>query len=92
MRSLSYSKRFKKSLKRYIRSGNFNLNELQVLIQKVWRGERLEERYQNHKLSGVFEGYSECHIRPDLLLIYHIDMQASRLTIFDIGSHSELFG
>ncbi len=89
---LSYSRRFKKSLKKRVRSGNFNLNEIQLLIHKLRLGERLEEKYQNHKLSGIFEGYNECHVKADLLLIYHVDIKDGVITIFDIGSHSELFG
>ncbi len=91
MKGLSYSKRFKKSFKRYERSGSFNLKELQITIQKLREGKQLEERYQNHKFSGVFEGYHECHIKSDLLLIYYVDTDADIVTVFDIGSHSELF-
>lgn len=91
MRKLAYSKRFKKSLKRLLKSGSFNLTELKIVIQKLRLGEPLEERRRDHKLSGTFEGYGECHIKSDLLFIYHIDTEENSLTAFDIGSHSDLF-
>lgn len=48
-------------------------------------------RYKTHALKGVYKGYKECHIKPDLLLIYQ--KQDDRLILYclDIGTHSELF-
>jgi mRNA interferase YafQ len=46
---------------------------------------------RDHSLSGDWVGYRECHIKPDLLLIYKKQGKDSiRLARF--GSHSELFG
>jgi len=82
---------FKKSLRKIADSGNNNiLKEIKEIIKKIALGERLSERYKDHKLSGKLEHCRECHIRPDLLLIYHIDQDD--LVLVDIGSHSELFG
>jgi mRNA interferase YafQ len=51
----------------------------------------LEPRHRDHDLSGDWQGYRECHIKPDLLLIYRkTDMETLRLA--RLGSHSELFG
>ena len=36
-------------------------------------------------------GYRECHIQPDWLLIYKIDKNELILTAFRTGSHSDLF-
>ena len=30
----------------------------------------LEARYRDHDLSGDWAGYRECHVKPDLLLVY----------------------
>lgn len=49
----------------------------------------LPEKYRDHELKGNWQGFRECHIKPDLLLIYELgerDIQLVRL-----GSHSELF-
>jgi mRNA interferase YafQ len=42
-------------------------------------------------LSGDWAGYRECHVKPNLLLIYRkVDQDTLRLA--RLGSHSELFG
>ncbi|MGD1641148.1 type II toxin-antitoxin system YafQ family toxin [Klebsiella pneumoniae] len=48
-------------------------------------------RYRDHDLSGDWAGYRECHIKPDLLLIYR-KSDADTLRLARLGSHSELFG
>jgi mRNA interferase YafQ len=40
---------------------------------------------------GDWQGYRECHIKPDLLLIYK-KSDAATLRLARLGSHSELFG
>lgn len=51
----------------------------------------LEPRHRDHDLIGDWAGYRECHLKPDLLLIYRrIDGDILRLA--RLGSHSELFG
>lgn len=51
----------------------------------------LAESYRDHALTGEWEGCRECHIKPDLLLIYK-KAGHDRLILVRIGSHSELFG
>ena len=51
----------------------------------------LPENHRDHALSGDWVGYRECHIRPDLLLIYR-KPDADTLRLARLGSHSELFG
>jgi mRNA interferase YafQ len=50
----------------------------------------LDLRYSDHDLSGDWAGYRECHLKPDLLLIYR-KADASTLRLARLGSHSELF-
>jgi len=50
---------------------------------------KLIEKYKDHQLIGKMKDYRECHIKPDLLLIYMIEDET--LKLIDIGSHSELF-
>ena len=40
---------------------------------------------------GEYEGSRECHIRPDLLLIYTLEGD-DVLWLERLGSHAELFG
>lgn len=51
----------------------------------------LPEFYRDHTLTGNWSGYRECHIKPDLLLIYS-KPDADTLRLARLGSHSELFG
>ena len=59
------------------------------VMYKLLNDEELEEKYRDHNLKGKFDGYRECHIKPDLLLVYRIKDDA--LELVDIGSHSDLF-
>ena len=51
----------------------------------------LPEKNRDHALSGDWAGYRECHVKPDLLLIYR-KPDADTLRLARLGSHSELFG
>lgn len=50
----------------------------------------LPERNRDHSLNGDWDGYHECHIKSDLLLIYN-KPNKSVLHLVRLGSHSELF-
>ncbi len=50
----------------------------------------LDEKYKNHALIGNYVDHLECHVQPDLLLIYK--NTPDELTLIRLGSHSELFG
>lgn len=53
--------------------------------------EALPASNRDHALSGDCSNYRECHIKPDLLLIYR-KADANTLRLARLGSHSELFG
>lgn len=50
----------------------------------------LPESYQDHALVGNWKGYRECHLKPDLLLIYS-KPDSHTLRIARLGSHSNIF-
>jgi mRNA interferase YafQ len=50
----------------------------------------LPEKNLDHPLNGNWYGYRECHLKPDLLLIYS-KPDRSTLRLARLGSHSELF-
>ncbi len=79
---------FKRSFKKL----QLNDAEEQAFIDvayKLLNGIELDEKYRDHFLKGEYVGYKECHIKPDLLLIYTIE--GNVLKLVDIGTHSELF-
>ena len=51
----------------------------------------LPPKYCDHPLHGEYEGSRDCHIRPDLVLVY--TLEGDGLLILErLGSHTELFG
>jgi mRNA interferase YafQ len=65
-------------------------NDLKSVLVALLTDQTLDAKYRDHDLSGDWAGYRECHIKPDLLLIYRkLDTKTIRLA--RLGSHSELF-
>lgn len=60
-------------------------------VKILANGETLEPRYKDHPLIGNYIGFRECHIKPDLLLVYEIRDGVLELYLAATGSHSELF-
>jgi len=87
---LKYSSRFKKDLKRY-KHNNAALDELEKILDILAKGGKLPPKNFNHRLAGEFKDCFECHIRPDVLLIYKIEKSKITILLLRIGSHSELF-
>ncbi len=88
MRKVSYAKRFEKDVKRLQKRG-YAMSKLGNLVRRLAAGETLEDRYRDHFLRGNYEGFRECHIAPDCLLIYTFtDVE---LILARTGTHSELF-
>lgn len=89
---INYTNNFKKQHKKMKKQGK-DLNKLYEVINKLSKGEQLEEKYKNHKLVNDknFKDCSECHIEPNWLLIYKIEDDELILLLFATGSHSDLF-
>ncbi len=51
----------------------------------------LSDKNRDHRLSGQWDDHRECHLKPDLLLVYR-KPDALVLQLVRLGSHSELFG
>jgi mRNA interferase YafQ len=89
MLEIIYSSQFKKDFKKL---KNLPLSDLKAIfdvISLLEQEQKLEQRYKDHELSGNWAAFRECHIKPDLLLIYQV--QQNELQLVRIGSHSELF-
>jgi len=59
--------------KDYKKLSNIDKKLLKEVITLLANGETLAEEYNDHKLIGNYLGCRECHIKPDLLLIYRIN-------------------
>jgi mRNA interferase YafQ len=70
---------------------NDDKEQLKIVLQMLIINESLEKKFKNHSLIGNYKECMECHIRPNLLLIYKIDLELNELQLVRIGSHSNLF-
>ena len=89
MYKLEYSNQFKKDFKKVTKMPIPDVIEVGHVISTLLKGESLKEKYVDHGLAGDWFGYRDCHIKPDLVLIYKNDSKTLKLA--RIGSHSELF-
>ena len=87
---LKTTTKFNKDLKLMKKRG-YNIKKLEKIVNKLLNQEILEEKYKDHKLIGDYEGYRECHIEPDWLLVYYIENDILTLTLSRTGTHSDLF-
>jgi mRNA interferase YafQ len=83
-----FSKQFRKDRKKFISSGRI-LDKLNYIISRLMSGLKPEAKFKDHLLKGNFQGFRECHIEPDCLLIYKIE--DNTIILGRLGSHSELF-
>jgi mRNA interferase YafQ len=90
MRPIEITGRFKRDYKREKRSDADLDAVFQPVIEMLVNDEVLPPNLSDHPLSGEWKGYRDCHIKPDLVLIYRKTEEA--LVLGRIGSHSELFG
>jgi len=92
MRTIDRSTAFKRDYKREAKGPyRATLDQLlQPLLHALVSDESLDIRYRDHELSGTWAGYRECHIKPDLLLIYR-KADSVTLRLARLGSHGELF-
>ena len=82
---------FKKDLKLAKRRG-LSLNDLYDVVDILENDKPMPEKYHNHLLHGNYQGYWECHINPDWLLLYEKDTEIRIISLFRTGTHSDIFG
>ena len=79
-----------KSLKLEKKRG-LDLKLLDKVITMLQKDIPLEEKYRDYELKGKYQGFRECHIQPDWLLIYLKENDVLTLTLVDTGTHADLF-
>ena len=60
-----------------------------AIVTALAEDQPLDSRHHDHPLSGEWNDHRDCHIRPDLVLIYR-KPDAQRLQLVRLGSHAEL--
>lgn len=92
MYHLNFSRRFKKDYKKIRKNSLFQKERFEKILSLLLSEQSLPIQYRNHALTAEYIGYFECHIQPDILLVYEIDQVQKMIYLIRIGSHSELFG
>jgi mRNA interferase YafQ len=90
VRTIRRTARFKKDYKREARGRHRATldDELRAIVTWLVTDAPLPAIYRDHALAGEWADHRDCHIKPDLLLIYRKPDGAS-LDLVRLGSHSE---
>jgi mRNA interferase YafQ len=91
MRTISRTSRFKKDYKREAKGHHrATLDEdLLAVVSLLVADSPLPEKLRDHALTGEWADHHDCHLKPDLVLIYR-EPDAETLELVRLGSHSEL--
>lgn len=94
MRTIEHASAFKRDYKR-VKATPRHSKDVDSLVYAIVAlllvDQALPEHHRDHALSGDWDGYRECHAKPDLLLIYR-KSDENTLRLARLGSHSALFG
>ena len=98
MRKIEQTGKFKRDLKRQAQGQHRTTLEASLLpvVAALASDMPLEIRHRDHALTGDWKNYRDCHVLPDLVLIYRLingdgtQDNPDRLILTRLGSHSEL--
>jgi len=93
MYTLKYTGQFKKDLRLLKKSSTTKFENLQHFLKNLQRDgtNSILPKHKLHKLSGNFNNYWECHISPDLLIIWLYKPELKTFILVRTGTHSQLF-
>ncbi|MGI3903093.1 MAG: type II toxin-antitoxin system YafQ family toxin [Janthinobacterium lividum] len=93
MRAIEPTGRFRKDFKRECKGQHRTTldDDLSAVLSALREDSPLAVGYRDHALSGEWKGCRDCHIKPDLVLIYRL-LGVDTLQLMRLGSHAELFG
>jgi mRNA interferase YafQ len=91
MRTIDWTNRFKRDYRRELRGqhGRVLDSVLSEVLPVLQADQPLAERHRDHPLTGNWAEHRDCHIKPDLVLIYQ-KTDDNTLRLVRLGSHSEL--
>jgi len=91
MRRIEHTTAFRRDYRREKKGRHRDLDTaVSAIVQMLAEDVPLPDRNRDHSLTGNRFGCRECHIKPDLLLIY--EKPEGVLRLIRLGSHSQLFG
>lgn len=91
MRKIEPTTQFKRDYKRESKGRYRKVLDdmLQPVLEMLAEDVPLPEKFVDHSLTGNWIEHRDCHIKPDLVLIYK-KPDVARLQLIRLGSHSEL--
>lgn len=91
MRTIKQSRQFKRDLKREAKGPHRAALAMDFvrIVEALAMDALLAEKHHDHALTGDWKDHRDCHVRPDLVLIYRKPDDAE-LQLVRLGSHSEL--
>ena len=91
MRTIEWTTQFKRDYKRESKGQHRTTLDTDLLpvISALANDQPLEQRHHDHALTGNWKDHRDCHVKPDLLLIYNTS-SPDTLQLVRLGSHSEL--
>lgn len=91
MRAIEWTSQFKRDYKREGKGQHRATLDVDLfpVVEALANDQLLEPRYRDHALTGEWKDHRDCHIKPDLVLIYQ-KPDADIFRLVRIGSHSEL--
>jgi mRNA interferase YafQ len=84
------TKKFKTDFKK-IKHNIWLVNELEKVLIFLEEWKVLPIKNRDHELQGKYKWLRECHIKPDLLLIYKKENNNLTLFLLRLWNHNELF-
>ena len=90
MLDVVFKKQSARDLKLAVKRGK-SLEKINAVIDLLCAQQPLPQSLRDQALSGNYSGYRDCHIEPDLVLIYRIVQNQLQLVCVRLGSHSDLF-
>lgn len=91
MRTIEFTRQFKRDYKRECKGRHKATldDDFLAVLDILSKDQLLEPRHRDHALVGEWKDFRDCHIKPDLVLIYR-KPDPDTLQLVRIGSHSEL--
>ena len=91
MRTIKRTSAFRKDYKRENKSRYQKTleNDLIEVVAMLAADKTLPQRHHDHNLAGEWKDFRDCHIKPDLVLIYR-KPDSNTIDLVRLGSHSEL--
>ncbi|MCW5230654.1 type II toxin-antitoxin system YafQ family toxin [Verminephrobacter eiseniae] len=91
MRTPEYTGQFKRDYKREKKGPHRTTldDDLHAVLSALLNDQPPEPRHRDHALTGDWKDHRDCHVKPDLVLIYQ-KPGAEALRLVRLGSHSEL--